>query len=133
MMDPEEGEDSWIKRIDRGGLWHVNEGIYVLFYAMEEIIRQHFTVKSIESLDSHTKDQCLYAVLKNDDIKHHWSTVASHIDDNTGNFVLHELVRLYLTIRGHAFVSSCMELYKQRHSKKIQKSKALWTGLASGE
>ena len=111
----------------------MNEGIYVLFYAMEEIIRQHFTVRSIESLDTRTKDRCLDAVLKNDDIQHHWSTLASHIDDNTGNFVLRELAGLYLTIRGHAFVSSCMELYKQRHSKKIQKSKALRTGLASGE
>ena len=94
----EEGEDSWIKRIDRGGLWHVNEGIYVLFYAMEEIIRQHFTVRSIESLDTRTKDRCLDAVLKSDDIKHHWSTLASHIDDNTGNFVLRELAGFYLTI-----------------------------------
>ena len=45
-------EDSWMKRIDRGGLWH--EGIYVLFYAIEEIIRQHFTVRCIELYKCHS-------------------------------------------------------------------------------
>jgi hypothetical protein len=30
-----------------------------------------------------------------------------------------------LTVRGFAFASSCLVLYKQQHRKQIQKSKAL--------
>ena len=39
--------------------------------------------------------------------------------------VLKMMVELYVTIRGFAFASSCIELYKVAHKKKLQKSKAL--------
>ena len=39
--------------------------------------------------------------------------------------VLKMMVELYVTICGFAFASSCLELYKVAHKKKLQKSKAL--------
>ena len=39
------GED-WVNAIDRGGLWHVTDLSYDLFYAMEEVIRGHFEIRS---------------------------------------------------------------------------------------
>ena len=38
----EDDTDAWLKTIDRGGLWHVNQEVYVLFELMEEYIRHYF-------------------------------------------------------------------------------------------
>ena len=32
----------WVDVVDRGGLLHMKEGTYMLFYAMEEEVREHF-------------------------------------------------------------------------------------------
>ena len=32
----------WVGVVDRGGLLHIKEGTYMLFYAMEEEVREHF-------------------------------------------------------------------------------------------
>ena len=39
--------------------------------------------------------------------------------------LLHEIVDLYTTIRGHSFVKGFMEKYKQQNKKGTQKAKAL--------
>ena len=38
----EDDTDAWLKTIDRGGLWHVNQEVYVLLELMEEYIRHYF-------------------------------------------------------------------------------------------
>ncbi len=116
-------DDTWIQNIDRGGLWRVNEDTYLLLYAIEEEIRCHFTVKSLQKQDTPSREEAIY---KNEDVKHLWMQLTlNHIDSSMSTFLLEEITCMYMTIRGHAFATSCLELYKQCHSKKIQKSKAL--------
>ena len=126
-MDEERGTETWTNLIDRGGLWHVNDNTYLIFYIMEEEIRHHFKVKSISKLNEETKRSILDAMLANEDLLFQWSLMieAAEADDSTGMAVLNRIATLYLTVRGFAFASTCMELYKQRHKKQIQKSKAL--------
>ncbi len=34
-MDEDTGTEDWINKIDRGGLWHVNDDVHSLFLEME--------------------------------------------------------------------------------------------------
>ena len=37
----EDTADDWIKLVDRGGLWHVRETTFQVFFALEEGVRQY--------------------------------------------------------------------------------------------
>ena len=37
----ERGTEKWTNELDRGGLWHRNDLVYSLFYAMEQILHSY--------------------------------------------------------------------------------------------
>ena len=41
--EDEQGTETWLNKLDRGGLWHANDMAYALFYAMEVEVRSHLT------------------------------------------------------------------------------------------
>ena len=47
------------------------------------------------------------------------------LQHDIGKMILQRLIELYITVRGFGFASSCLEMYKQHHHKKTQKSKSL--------
>ena len=63
-----------------------------------------------------------------EDVKFQWCLLATEMEDKIASALLKQLVSLYVTIRGFAFVSSCIELYKQA-SKKTAEKKALCSTL----
>ena len=109
--DEEQGTEEWTNAIDRGGLWHVSDSTYLIFYLMEEEIRKLLIADNAKTLNA--------------DLLFQWSLLTATIGDEVGNIILKKLADLYITIRGFAFASSCLELYKQQHKKRTQKSKAL--------
>ncbi len=129
--DESEGTEDWINAIDRGGLWHVNDDVYAIFYMIEEEIRSYLVVSSAKSLNSETKATLLKAVLTNEDLLFKWSLLSSTVDESVGKVILKKIAELYITVRGFAFASSCLELYKQKFKKKTQKSKSLRKKLAT--
>ena len=49
-----------------------------------------------------------------------------YLEEKEKSYLLNQIICfLYVTVRGYAFANSCLELYKQRHTKKLQKSKSL--------
>ena len=51
----ERGTEEWVNSIDRGGLWHVKDDTYQLFYLMEDDIRKYLLVSAAKSFDETTK------------------------------------------------------------------------------
>jgi hypothetical protein len=129
----ERGTETWTDSIDRGGLWHVNDITYTVFYHMEEEIRSHLQVKLLDHMDDKTRENIAEAMLANEDILFQWSLLSTAIDDISGKVILQMLAKLYLTVRGFAFAASCLEMYKQRHKRKTQKSKGLRKKLIATE
>lgn len=123
--DEEKGTEVWTNGIDRGGLWHINDNVYTMFYLIEENIRKHLKVQSAKKLNMDTKDTILDDIYTNEDILFQWSLLSASVDENVGMIILQKIANLYVTIRGFAFASSCLELYKQQYKKKTQKSKSL--------
>lgn len=133
--DETQGTEEWTNAIDRGGLWHIKDNTYTLFYLMEEEIRLHLNTKSLsaKTLNEGTREKNFDAILENEDLLFQWSLLSPTLDDNIGSIVLQKIAELYITIRGFAFANSCLELYKQRHKIKTQKSKALRKKLVTSE
>ena len=134
LCGDEEGDERtefWTNAIDRGGLWHINDNTYMIFCIIEDEIRQHLKVSALKVMDTTTKQAILGELRKNEDLAFQWTLITADADDSVGKEVLDRIMELYLTIRGFAFASSCLEMYKQRHKKEIQKSKALRKKLAA--
>ena len=51
--------------------------------------------------------------------------LCTDLDDDLSLLLRQMMIELFVTIRGHAFANSCMELYKQHKKKNLQKAKAV--------
>ena len=71
------------------------------------------------------KQKAIDCIIKNEDVKLHWSILAANWGDNESNALLHMLVNHWVTIRGFSFTGSFMEKYKQKHKRTVEKSKGI--------
>ena len=46
-------------------------------------------------------------------------------DDANGKDILQMIVKLYITIRGFSFASSCVQLFKKANKRTLQKGKEI--------
>ncbi len=130
----EDGEtEVWVNKIDRGGLWHISDSTYMLFAIMEEQIRRYFTTRAITQLRGDTKDQIHSALMNDDDILFQWSLLTAMVDDSVASKLLSKITQLYISVRGFAFVKSCVEMYKQNTKQTLQRKKSLRRELYSSK
>lgn len=125
--------DAWLNTINRGGLWQVTDEVYQLFVIMEEQLRQKLTTAHEEHLSTSKKTELVDDLLKNEDLLFQWCFCATDLAQDTAMVLLKQMVELYVTVRGFAFASSCLELYKQASKKQLSKKKALRSELNTVE
>lgn len=53
--DETQETEEWTNAIDRGGLWHISDSTYSIFYLMEEEIRKHLMADTAKTLNAETK------------------------------------------------------------------------------
>ena len=53
--DEAQATEEWTNAIDRGGLWHVSDATYTIFYLMEEEIRKHLIAKCAKNYNDGMK------------------------------------------------------------------------------
>ena len=120
--------EEWTNLIDRGGLWHVKETTFQVFYALEEGVRLYLSELSSPATSAGLKDSFLTKLVTNEEVQFHWSIApaAFDVDDiEVHDNVLRRIAELYLTIRGFSYASAWVEEYKQTHKKSTQRSKGL--------
>ena len=118
---------SWLEKVNRGGLFEVNDLAYQLFKEIE-INLQDKLVNQLQpsSAPGNTKAEMIASVLSNDNVQFYWSMLSTDVqDENTGQDLLREIVELWLTIRGFSVAREWMEMYKRCSSKTTKKSKPL--------
>ena len=128
-MESDGGTEMWLNMIDRGGLGHVKDQTYSLFVIMEEEIRRYFS-RNKDGHHKQVKVDITKSVLQNEDLLFEWCLISFEADNDIATDVLRHIVELYTTIRGFAFVKSCIEMYKQAHQKTLQKKRALHSTLS---
>ena len=92
---------------------------------IEEEIRQHLTLDTITSQVEGSRDIIIKNVQESEDVLFQWCLFSYEYEDSVGKAVLKMLIEDYVTIRGFAFASSCLELYKQAKRKALQRSKGI--------
>jgi len=112
--DKDHDAEEWTRMIDRGGLWRINDDVFSVFVIMEEEIRQKLTKDSADKLKEGIKTEILHDLLQNEDLLFQWCfVVRTTVDNDFSPELLKQITELYLTVRGFAFATSCLELYKQ--------------------
>lgn len=118
---PDCSED-WTNLIDRGGLKHVNNVMYMLMATMEIEVRQHLPRgPTTENL----KEKIMENILKNEDVMFYWALLSANWDEEAGHALLPMTADLWVTMRGFSYVSAWMEQHKKISKKNIQKSKGI--------
>ena len=122
---PSSASDYRVNEIDRGGLWHVQEGTYMLFSAMEEEVREHFQMGCMRDITDGCKEKIMTAIKTNNEVLFHWCMLTAESEDEHAQEVLSMLVNLWITVRGFSFASSWLEIYTRDKKRGLQRSKAL--------
>ena len=130
--DEQRGTETWTNAIDRGGLWHVSDDVYMTFLTLEIEIRHYFNIYSLTELNNTMKRRILESTSKNEDLLFQWTIVSADADDSISTEVLRRISELYLTVRGFAFAKTVLEMYKQCNKKQVHKSRAQRKELATG-
>ena len=110
--------------MDRGGLKHVSNRVYMLFLSMETELRKHLT-PSCAHETAGVKDVAIAAVKEDEDVLLQWSMLSGNWGEEEAGALLHHIVDHWIVIIGFSFTSAFMESYKQETKKSLQKSKGL--------
>ena len=119
------GEDStlleyttqWVSKVNRGGLFEINDMAYLLFREIENNLRDKLTYQlhpssALSELDK--KEQLVSTALNDDNVQFYWTMLSTDIDDEQDSMeLLREIIELWLTIRGHSIAGQWMEIYKR--------------------
>ena len=115
----------WIREIDRGGLWHVKDVVFMMFEAMEEEVRKHLQIGRVSDMGKGYRDMVVEKISANNDVSFYWCILSTDICSNDADYVLNTLIEMWVTVRGFSFVNGWIELYKQNKKQNLQRSKSL--------
>ena len=124
-QDSMPSSSDWIKSVDRGGLIHVTEQAYIVFSAIEEVVRTHLRIQNIRKIADGEKHELTQEVQASEDVQFHWCILAVDMSVEVSELLLKMIIEMWITIRGFSFAKCYMELYKQREKKITQRSKGL--------
>jgi len=118
----------WIDKVNRGGLFPLNDMTYLFFVAIEIVVRvllPRYVVKPSESRDQF-KEEIINTIIKNEVIQSYWTLISKCItSEEDAVELLREIVSVWVTIRGFSLAANWMEVYKQETKKTTKKSKGL--------
>lgn len=116
--------EDWTDAIDRGGLKHVSDTLFMFFYSMEKELRCHVRAKCASEIEG-IKEKVIKKIIENDDVTFYWSVVAANWEEEEAGVLLEMVIQHWVTIRGFSYASAFVEKYKQKNKKTVQKSKGL--------
>ena len=115
--------EEWTKLVDRGGLIHVSDTVYMV---LELTFRENFVIDSNQTVKHITEK-----ILANEELLFYWSLVSVNWSEMESSELLRMIAEHWITIRGFSSTSAFNELYKQQNKKTVEKSKGLRKGLVS--
>ena len=126
----EMGDDSveWMKSVDRGGLKHITNMVYMLFVSVELVIRRH-----LQGLDQPSLSSVKSQVVEDEDVQFYWSIISVNWEDETATTLLNMIIDMWIKIRGHSTAKAWLESYKLTQKKFLQKSKGIRKQLISSK
>ena len=119
----------WTKRVDRGGLFKLTDRAYMLFLAVEIIVRSLLA----QQLVSSDGEKAVFenTVMDDSAVRRSWDDASVEITDELlAVSLLREIVSLWITMRGFSTTSTWLEQYKNLKQTTTKKTKGLRKSLA---
>ena len=118
----EDYTSQWIAKVDRGGLFKINDNAYHFFRSVENVVRCRLPSRLAR------KENCdvVAAVEVDPMVVFRWRLLtATLLDDAHSSHLLHEIASLWVTMRGFSMTSAWLEKYKVAKDCLLKKKKAL--------
>ena len=122
----ETDHEHWTNLIDRGGLWHIKDTTYQLFFTIEQVVRE--VLMTIKYPTQPLKKDMIKKVVEDEDVQFYWLIVTADFevdDEEVHAALLLKITELYVTVRGFSMASGLVEQYKQHTKKSTQRTKSL--------
>jgi hypothetical protein len=122
------GEEDWINKVNRGGLFKLSNNTFNLFVCIEKQVQHLLPIYMAKAeSDSHTfKETIVKQITQCEDVEWNWTLLSQCIDTESNAIELLEaIVTLWVTIRGHSITATWMEVYKVAMKKTTKKNPAL--------
>ena len=118
----------WIERVDRGGLFKVNDKVFSLFMAIETLVRQ-LLPQHLRGTDcSKSTRELTLKITEDDNVQFNWCLVSagsSALTPKEEKDLLYDIIQLWITVRGFSIASTWLETYKQCLKWTVKKSTGL--------
>ncbi len=112
----------WYSKVNRGGLFPLNDTTFMLFIEIEKQTRRFLTVSNmLNSSQERLQDDVIKKITDDENVHSQWILISQSIDKQEDTcWLLNEVVKLYVVIRGFSVTAMWMEQYKN-FIKKINK------------
>ena len=116
----------WLELVDRGGLYHIDDNVFMLMESIEMVLRQHLNIPDVLTYVPGTdlRKHISKDVLENHDIMILWETIAD-IPDKYEQYsveLLVQIIDLWITIRSHSFVKGWTMNFEAKYKEGTRKS-----------
>ena len=123
----------WIDKVNRGGLFPLNDATYHFFVSVEKevhVILPTYMTKPADSKDAF-KESVIKKVQNSEEVQWNWTLISQCMDaEEDATELLREIVTLWVTIRGFSITAMWMEAYKRESKKSTKKTPGLRKGLS---
>ena len=123
--DQQLASSDWVNAVNRGGLLRVTDNTHLVFARMEAVVQTHFAICKLKSITDGQKDDRLTQIVSDDVVQFRWSLVSADMCERVSRELLKRIANMWITIRGHSFSKSYVEIYKQQQKKMTSRSKGL--------
>ena len=107
----------WIRLLDRGGLFQVNDAAFSLFREVELCIRDNLTA-ALASREGGTtlKEQIVSAAMSDQDVQHFWTLLTGDLNRDEASDLLREIIQQWITIRSFSIAGhwNCIKMSNPR-------------------
>lgn len=121
----------WTRKVNRGGLFEVNDETFRLFREIEIKMQWHLMEVLSRSVAIPGQKQLIIdTVASDDDVQFLWALLSCDIrEEDHAIILLKDILNLWLTIRGFSVAGAWVEQHKQKIKITTGKSKGLRRGL----
>ncbi len=114
----------WMEKVNRGGLFSLNNITFQLFVSLETIARQ--ILPAYISSPGKSLSDVINSISSDANVQWYWTLASKSINSpEDTEWLLKEIINLFVTVRGFSIAANWMELYKTEAKKTTKKSTGL--------
>ena len=122
----------WMDKVNRGGLFPLNDATYQFFISIEKEVRVLLPTYMAKSADSQEafKELVIEQIAQSEDVQWNWTLISQCIDvEKDAIELLRDIITLWVTVRGFSITATWMEVYKKEAKLTTKKKPGLRKGL----